>query len=456
MKSKRMAVRVMAGAVAVLGVLAPVTATADTSLPSTPGAAAESATLLAQQLRQGTLTSSHGVRQLCADQKLACLAQVITTATGSAQPLSTGEPVGYGATELEQVYNLGQDQGTGTIAIIDAGAYPNLESDLATYREQYGLPPCTSENGCFSQLNLNGGPALAPDPANAFAEESVAVETALDMDMASAACPGCKLMEIQVPILDAFLQSDDPFAHKATADFGTAVKTAVQHGADAVSMSYGYPSDATNDNGPGQDLNQPGVAVVASSGDSGFNVPNDFGQPWPQNLPWVTSAGGTSLYPPTADRPGYTEIAWSEAGSGCDTTLAPAVGQPDSVSAQCGGHRAGSDISAVADPATGLAVYDTYAPSSGVPGNWFTVGGTSASSPLIAGMYARAGHNPDVNGPNTLYGKPSSAFNDITLGQNAANGVCQQVGFAQQVCAAGPGWDGPSGLGSPNGLAAFS
>jgi hypothetical protein len=95
-------------------------------------------------------------------------------------------------------------------------------------------------------------------------------------------------------------------------------------------------------------------------------------------------------------------------------------------------------------------VYDDYAPFSGQPLNWIDVGGTSESSPYIAGVYARAGNLAGVEGPNTLYAAPASAFNDVTAGQNfPANGGCGAV------CVSGPGWDGPTGLGTPNGLSGF-
>ncbi|MGH3625143.1 MAG: S53 family peptidase [Sciscionella sp.] len=444
-----------------MGVAVTVLATALPAVTASASPAASSAvsrdSSVQEQVRHGGLQATHGVRAVCADAKARCLAQAVTGAPGSEKLLSTAAPIGYGATELERVYHLPQGNGAkGTIAIIDAGAYPNLESDVAAYRKQYGLPACTSATGCFSQVDLHGGPPLKPDPSEKLGEEVVGIETALDMEMASAACPDCKLVEVQVPIADALLDPADPNAHKATADFGTAARTAAKRGATAVSMSYVFPSDATNNNGPGKALFQPGVAMVAASGDSGFNPPaQGVGAPWPQNLPWVTSAGGNSLFAPTPTQPNYTAVAWNMAGSGCDTTLNPALGQPRSVSDQCRGHRAGSDISAVADPSTGVAVYDTYAPDSGQPHNWITVGGTSAASPLIAGMYVRGGHTAGVIGPNRLYGKPTSAFTDVTVGQNAPNGTCQQAGFAQQVCTAGVGWDGPTGLGSPHGLSAF-
>jgi subtilase family serine protease len=401
------------------------------------------------QVHNGTLLQTHGVTSVCPQ----CMGQAVTVAPGSKTLLSTTTPVGYGADELAAAYHLpaaSVGAAGGTIAIIDGGANPNLESDLATYRAQYGLPACTTASGCLKVTDLNGGPALPPDPSvlGKLLEEEVGVETSLDMDMASAACPSCNLIELQVPVLDAS-PSNQAQADAAMVDFGTAVNTAASLGATAVSMSYQYPSDQVSETGTaGRSLFHPGVAVLASSGDSGYEGNAHVG--WPANLPWVTSVGGTSLYQTGSS---YTNLAWSGAGSGCETDLPAAIGQPASVSANCGGHRAVSDVSADADPATGVAVFDTYTPFSETPYNWISVGGTSASSPFIGGLYARGGHTSQVMGPNTLYAAAKGAFADVTLGQNAPPHGC--AASAPALCVSAKGWDGPTGIGTPNGLAGF-
>jgi hypothetical protein len=426
--------------------------TAQAAPAATPGIAANpnAVATVRAEVQAGTLLKTHGVMKACASAtvKLACMAEIATTAPNSSKALTTTTPVGYGATQLEQAYNLTGGQ-AGTIAIIDAGAYPNLESDLATYRAQYGLPACTTASGCLTIGDMNDGPPLQPssDFFDQYIEEEVAVETALDVDMASASCPGCKIIELQLPDEDALAGAT---ADQQTTDFGTAVNTAAKLGANAVSMSYQYPSDAFEETGtPGLDLFHPGMAVLASSGDSGYEGNQHNG--WPNNLPWVTSVGGTSLYQ-SADGKSFSQVAWAEAGSGCETDMPPAIGQPASVSAYCGGHRAASDISAVADLNTGVAVYDTYSPFSGQPYTWIIVGGTSVSSPFVAGIYARAGNLSQVIGPNTLYMDKASDFTDVTIGANAPpNGG---VGPAQ-LFTAGKGWDGPTGLGTPKGLTGF-
>lgn len=423
---------------------------------TTQRAAASSVPRLRAQLRAGMLASSHGTLAVCAVNHLACRAEVLTTSKSSKDLLITGTPLGYGATELEAAYGTNKtDGGTGTIAIIDAGAYPTLESDLTIYRDTYGLPRCTVANGCFKQVTYKGGAPYQPstDEYTSFVEEIVSLETALDVDMASAACPRCKIVEIQVPALDA-APEDQASSDLATLHFAQATQEAVRLGAKSASISYGYPTDSYTDTGsPAADLRHHGIAVVASSGDSGVNLDGNY---WPSDLTTVIAAGGTSLYTDTTVARGYTETAWNGAGSGCTYDLGPAVGQPDSVAAACYGSRADTDISAVADPDTGVAVYNSYAPATGFPYGFVVVGGTSASSPFVAGMYARAGVPSTVVGPNAIYTGTGARFNDVLIGANAIPGECESYGYEDtRLCTSGPGWDGPTGRGTPKGLKTF-
>ncbi len=440
------------------------------------------AAALHSDLRAVKLSGATSSMQLCRTAKLRCDLEVITSRktaaksapailTSAAAPKSSGvhpnaiaPPVGYGADELSTAYGLDSAPSrTGTIVVIGAGAYPTLESDLSIYRSTYGLPACTKSSGCFKQINYKGGAPYAPatDPDDQFGEEDIAVETALDVDMASASCPKCKIVSMQVPLADGFY-GDEQATHHAILHFATGVQTARKLGASAVSISYGYPTDSYADSGTiAKLMTQPGMPIVSSSGDSGFlgqySDQGDTvdGTSWPQDLPTVTSAGGTSLFPSQTART-YTETAWNGAGSGCTYDVAPAAGQPTSVSNHCDGGRAASDLSAVADPNTGVAVYDSYAPGSGVPYGFIVVGGTSVSSPFLAGMYARAAANKSVLGPNTIYKAPKSTINDITVGSNAPPNYCPSYDWDVQLCVSGKGWDGPTGVGSPKGLAPFA
>lgn len=403
----------------------------------------ESVAQLFRDVRAGTVLQGHGTHAVCAY----CDAEVVTVKAGSDKPLTSTVPAGYGPADLATAYDLpATSTSRATIAIIDAGVDGNLAADLATYRSTYGLPACTVASGCLKLESYTGGAQPKPQTGSQgeLVEENVAVETSLDLDMASAACSSCRLLEISVPWQDA--QNDNDVT---TRDFATAVQTAVAAGASAVSISYGYSVDATNTQGFWlQSLDHPGVAITAATGDSGFT--GGIHANWPSALPTVIATGATSL---PADGP---ETAWSQSGSGCEIDFSSANGQSAAVTKACAGHRADSDVSSDGDPATGLAVYDTYAPYDGWAGDWMIVGGTSAAAPYIAGLYARAGHLSAVDGPNTLYRAPAADFNDITSGNNEAFNQCSSFpDSSPAVCNAGPGWDGPSGLGSPHGLAAF-
>lgn len=418
-------------------------------------------------LRNGTLARTAGTNKICAGHRLRCQAELVTATKSSSAPIAqprgtavgpdtSAPPVGYGATELEKAYGLSSAPSrTGTIVVIGAGAYPTLESDLAIYRSAYHLPACTKANGCFRQMSYTGGAPYKPAKTlnNQYAEEEIAVETALDVDMASAACPKCHIVSMQVPLADGFYGTTKQ-THDAILHFATGVQTAKKLGANAVSISYGYPTDQYSDKGTIANLmKQPGMAIVSSSGDWGFL--GDEGQ-WPQSLPTVTSAGGTSLYVDQTAKRQFREVAWNGAGSGCTADLPPAAGQPAAISRKCYGHRAASDVSADADPYTGVAVYDSYAPGSGMPYGFIVVGGTSASSPFIAGLYARARTSSSTLGPNTLYAAGASTFHDVTIGTNAGVGFCKAMGYSNALCDATKGWDGPTGLGTPNGLKPFT
>jgi hypothetical protein len=441
-----LAARVAVAVVAAGALVLPAVASAQPQVASTPSASPSATALAAQinqEVRSGTLLHDHGVHQACAQ----CQAEVVTTAPGSAKPLSTSLPSGYGPSTLATDYSLpSTSTSTSTIAIIDAGVDGNLAADLAKYRSTYGLPACTVASGCLTLENYTGGAQPAPQKSGqgAAAEEDIAVETALDMDMASAACSSCHLLEVSVP-----WQAGETDSNTSTSEFATAVATAVSAGAKAISISYGYSETSANTSGTTlADFNKKGVAITVSTGDSGFN--GGTHQSWPSDLPTVIAVGGTTL------KGLGSETAWSGGGSGCETAFAAATGQPSAVTTLCKSHRAAADVSADADPNTGLAVYDTYAPSTHEPNNWIVVGGTSASSPFVGGLFARAGNLTSVNGPNTLYAAAASNFNDIKSGNNEEEDSCSNYsGVSQKVCNAGTGWDGPTGIGSPHGLGAF-
>jgi subtilase family serine protease len=323
---------------------------------------------------------------------------------------------GYGPADLQSAYKLpSSTAGAGqTIAIVDAFNDPNAESDLAVYRSNFGLPACTTANGCFRKVDQNGGTHY-PRGDTGWSEE-----ISLDLDMVSAICPNCHILLVEAKT-------------NSFTNLGTAVNRAAIMGANAISNSYGSSSDAP-DSTYGTYYNHPGIAVTASSGDSGFGVS------YPASSHYVTSVGGTHLVRDSSSR-GWNETVWSGAGSGCSSLNVALSGQA-SFNTGCAG-RAVADVSAVADPNTGVAVYDTYHVS-----GWLVFGGTSVSSPIIASVYGLAGNaaSIDNNYPYTHYS--STNFFDVTSG---SNGSCSP----SQLCTARVGWDGPTGLGTPNGTGGF-
>jgi subtilase family serine protease len=339
------------------------------------------------------------------------------TPSGAPSPTPTpgSAPPGYAPADLQSAYNLpSTTAGSGqTVAIVDAYDDPNAESDLAVYRSQFGLPPCTTANGCFKKVNENGG-STPPSSSASWAQE-----ISLDLDMVSAACPNCHIL-----LVEGNSASFD--------DLGTAAVTAANLGANAISNSYGateFSTQSTYDHY----YNLPGHAVTVSTGDSGYGVQ------WPASSPYVTAVGGTSLKRASNSR-GWTESAWSGAGSGCSAYESKPSWQTDSCA-----KRTVADVSAVADPNTGVAVYDSLA-YRGASG-WLVFGGTSASSPLIASVYALAGNGTSVNAGSYPYSHLSSLF-DVTSGSNGSCG-------GSYLCTSVAGYDGPTGLGTPNGTGAF-
>lgn len=376
--------------------------------------------------------SAHDTTDACASPdapgEARCFAEVRTDVHGgtgvrgpaaSAHAVTDGTalPSGYGPADLRGAYNLPATGGAGqTVAIVDAGDDPNAESDLAVYRDTYGLPACTTANGCFQKVNENGQSVPLPR------DRGWGVEISLDLDMVSAACPLCHIL---------LVEGNSP----SVADLATAENTAAALGATEISNSYGI----TEQNGlqPYEAAySHPGVAVVAASGDSGYGMPQ-----FPANLTTVIAAGGTSLTRSNTAR-GWTETAWSGASSGCSAWIGKPSWQHDP---DCP-NRMVADVAADADPHTGPAVYDTadYAPG------WLIVGGTSAASPYLAGVIGLGGNPGDFPNASYLYGHTSS-LNDIVGGNNVTGENCG----GDYLCTAVAGYDGPTGNGSPNGLGAF-
>jgi subtilase family serine protease len=370
----------------------------------TADAASSQGALHAQRVCAATPKAGHAT----------CFAKVLVNGKGAVPNATSPLGTALSPTQVRSAYNLNGTSGAGrTVAIVDAYGYTNLERDLTIYRNYYGLPSCTTANGCLRIIDQNGGSSL-PRVDVGWSQEQ-----ALDVDAVSATCPDCKIVVVQAK-------------SASFADLGTAVNTAAkQAGVVAISNSYGGGDAA--DTTYGKYYNHPGQAVTASTGDNGYQ-----GGSYPASSSYVTAVGGTSLKMSGTTR--VSETVWSGAGSGC-STYNTAIAGSSAFNTGCA-KRAMADVSAAADPNTGgLSV---YAPTSRTSSSWSQYGGTSESAPIIASVYALAGGGYS----NTTPYSHASSLNDITSG---SNGTCPTT----QWCNARAGWDGPTGLGTPNGTGAF-
>jgi hypothetical protein len=400
------------------------------------------------------------------------------TAAGAA---STGPAGGLTPADLASAYAYSPAGGAGqTVAIVDAFDDPAVEADLATFDAQYGLPACTTEDGCFEKVGQSGSRTALP----AADRVGWSAEISLDVETVHSVCGGCKILLVEA--------NSERFA-----DLAASVDEAVALGASEVSNSYGgvEPSIGAPEQAA---YNHPGVVITASSGDSGY-LNWDFvasagaapGKPdEPASLPSVVAVGGTALQLTTAGarkretvwndsgRPSVEEFKrFSATGSGCSTLFAAPSWQQEAsgwATTACGGKRLENDVAAVADPYTGFDVYDSYAFEPKFTTGWLTIGGTSLSSPLIAGLYALAGGSLGTAYPAvTLYshlGQPSALYDVSEGGSGYCDGEaplpCGEPGVNELLgnvdcegttaCDAIVGFDGPSGVGTPNGIAAFA
>lgn len=312
-----------------------------------------------------------------------------------------GESAPYQPSDLLNAYNLsGLAPNSQTVAIVDAQNDPNAESDMNVYRSTFGISSCTTSNGCFRKVNQTGGTSY---PA---ADVGWAEEISLDLDMVSAICENCNILLVEA--------NSSSFS-----DLGTAVNEAVRLGANEISNSYGGSQSSGDVSTCNSYYTHSGIAVTASSGDQGQIVEA------PADCPHVVAIGGTTLNSNGSETPWHTSST-EGAGGGCSTYISKPTWETQSVTG-CS-RRAVSDVSAVADPNTGVYVYDTYGQS-----GWLEFGGTSVSSPIIASVYALAG---GISGDAASY--PWSRY---------TSGCLFKVN--------GKTYNYQSGLGSPNGTGCF-
>ncbi len=334
--------------------------------------------------------------------------------------------------DIHTAYGLPDRGAAGqTVAIVSPFNDPNAQADLNAYDKRFGLPTCTTQNGCFRRLNAEGKPGPYPGPDVSGGQW--VTESALGTETVHAVCQSCKVLLVEA-------NSDDK------ADVSAAIAGAAHAGATVIVTAYTSGED-TIDSDWALDYVQPHAAIVAAAGDALTGATYGYGEPqFPANMPGVIAVGGTSL----RLRPGggYAgESAWVGTVSGCSLfQLAPSWQAAVAKTAHCGTHRAVADISAVADP--GALVHIT---GSGQPGGpWFTAQGTSLAAPIIAGVIGLAGSQGDREA-QMLYGHAqteAAALHDVRAGSNSPQ-------CTSSICRAMKGWDGPTGLGTPYGLAAF-
>jgi hypothetical protein len=370
--------------------------------------------------------------------KAHCHAHVITTSTGT--PLATSSPYSssFGPSQFHTAYNLpctpkGSVQttcpqptsfGSQTIAIVDAYNDPTIENDLNVYSSYYGIPSCTKANGCLSIVNQNGSSTLPTTTDSGWA-----LETSMDVEVAHAMCQTCKIVLVETNT-------------NGMNDLATGVNTAATLGATAISNSYGG-SEWSGEVNYDSSFTHPGVAVTASAGDNGY------GTAYPAAAQGIVAVGGTTLQL-YSDNTYASETVWNGTGSGCSLYEAAPNWQtalPNWSQTGCGSKRAIGDVAADADPNTGAAVYDST-PYSGSTG-WYQVGGTSLSSPLIASTFALTG---GMSSTTTAASLPYANFTTTNSHdvQSGTNGSCSTT-----MCTAVLGYDGPTGLGTPNGVSGF-
>jgi len=317
-----------------------------------------------------------------------CHALVVTDGVGN--PLASTSPTGLSPVTIKAAYNFptaGTPGAGKRIAIVDAYDDPNAESDLNVFSSQYGLPACTTANGCFQKVNQTGGTSYPRKDAG------WALEISLDVQWAHAIAPGANILLVEA--------TTNSFANLLAAE--DYAKTHAQY----VSNSWGA-SEFSGEAGYDSHFAQTGVSFFVSSGDAG--LPAEY----PSASTNVISVGGTTLH--FSGGSFSSETGWSGSGGGCSAyETKPSTQSTGSVN--CNGMRATPDVSLDADPASGVSVYDSvrYQGQMG----WFTVGGTSASSPMWAARSADAGTVVDSG---YVYGN-SISFRDITSGNNGASAL---------------------------------
>jgi len=318
-----------------------------------------------------------------------------------------------------------------TIAIVSAYNAPAAAADLSAFSKRFHLPACTSASHCFRVLNESGQPKPLP-PADPTGGMWV-TESALGLEVAHGVCEDCSLI-----LVEASSGSD--------ADFSTAINSAAQAGANVIVTAFTAGESPLGSSFQSDYMHQHAV-VVAAAGESpnggyGYTGAVNF----PSSVPGVVAVGGTQLNVSSAGA--YrSEQVWSDDVSGCSyLEPAPSWQASDAAAVGCGNLRSVADIAAMASPGVSVRISGI-----GVAGGpWYQATGTSVAAPIIGGVIALAG-SQGFGESQMLYAHAASdpgAFHDVRTGED-------EHGCTSAICRGGPGYNGPTGLGTPFGLAAF-
>lgn len=326
----------------------------------------------------------------------------------------SGELGGLSPADLRAAYGLQQIQpgelSGGTIGIVDAFNDPNAYSDMTVYRETYGLPPCKEATECFVKVNQKG--ERSNFPAN---EAHWSEEISLDLDMASAICPSCRIVLAEA--------TTNTFENLVTAE-----KAAELEGAVVISDSWGSEEFA-GETSWDKYFNHPPVPTVVAAGDIGNQAT------YPATSRYTVAVGGTTLEKDSSVPRGWSEEVWGGSGGGCSAYESKPSWQSDPGCA----NRTDNDVSAVAATSTPVSVYDSFERE-----GWTLFGGTSVATPIVASLEALGGEEMRAAAAEEFYAHPGALF-DVTVGSNGSCG-------GSYLCTAKPGYDGPTGNGTPDSL----
>jgi hypothetical protein len=423
--------RILLAGLAVLSMPSAMLAGTVLAAPAHASSAPAARAPLAARAATARVIGATTVRSLPAGQQRDCSGQAVA---GQAQCLTIRETAkaaasvpGITPTALRSAYGLGKAAATGgrgeTVAVVMAYADPTAAQDLAVYRKHFSLPACTTAKGCLRIVNEHGKASSLPAGSASWAQTA-----ALELEVTSALCPECKLVLVEAN-------------SNALADLGTAEDTAVARGARFVLDGWAE-QEFTGQDAYDRYFNHPGVAVVAAAGNNGYE------RTYPADLPDVTSVGGTTLIRTSLNTRGWAETAWSDTSSGCSTLeIKPSWQRSDTNPVTGCPNRTQNDVSADADPKSGAAVYDSYQESS----KWVAEGGTALAAAIVTAAYALAGPPAARSYPASYPYQHARDLNDVTSG---SNGGC--VFQPAYLCTAGKGFDGPTGLGTPDGTGAFT